>query len=243
MPSKETGPKKVKFVLVEGFSDKKSLGLALERTFPNSRVIVHYYRGDITTDPKVNHRNIEEKIWQQTKYYARQMCLKPSDFEEIIHLVDTDGAYISDRHAVSENSEKTRKKGGKENFYYDVAQGVIRAQNKQHIIDRNENKRDILDRLVECRAIHGVPYRVYYMSCNLDHVLHDKPNATDHDKERLSNQFAMRFGEDPAGFKALFTKADYCVLGDFLKSWDYIRDMYHDTRSLERHTNFGIALK
>lgn len=111
MPNKTGGTKKIKFFIVEGFSDKKSLTLALEKAFPESRVIVHYFKGDMTTDRVTNHRNIEERIWQQTRYYARQMCLKNSDFEEIIQIVDTDGAYISDRHAISENSAKTRKKG------------------------------------------------------------------------------------------------------------------------------------
>ena len=243
MPNTGSEELKVKFFLVEGRSDKVSLQPVLEKVFPNNRVIVHYYKGDLTTDRKTSHLNYEEIVWQQTKYYQRQFNLDASNFEDIIEIVDTDGAYIKDRHAVNENSKKTRDKKGKSRFYYDVDQGVIRAQNKQKVIDRNADKRDILDRLVECRTIHGVPYRVYYMSCNLDHILHDNPNADDDGKKRLSNRFALRYGEDPEGFKALFTEANYCVLGDFIKSWDYIRDMYHDTRSLERHTNFGIALQ
>ena len=50
----------------------------------------------------------------------------------------------------------------------------IYASDVDCVISRNRRKTGNLYRLRSCGKAWNIPYRVYYMSCNLDHVLYDK---------------------------------------------------------------------
>ena len=78
-----------------------------------------------------------------------------------IHIVDTDAAYLAD-NKVLEDPECA------ELSYQDDG---IHTCDVGKVVSRNKQKTDNLYRLRSCGNIWGVPYRVYYMSCNLDHVL------------------------------------------------------------------------
>ena len=78
------------------------------------------------------------------------------------------------------------------------------------------------------------------MSCNLDHVLYNKLNSTDEEKERDSFQFAKRYKEKTEEFLSFICESDFSVTGDLKASWDFIK---LDLHSLERYTNFGICFK
>ena len=78
------------------------------------------------------------------------------------------------------------------------------------------------------------------MSCNLDHVLYDKLNSTDEEKEHDSYAFARRYKEDLPGFISFICDSPFSFKGDYAESWKFIRDQLH---SLERNTNFGICVK
>ena len=69
----------------------------------------------------------------------------------------------------------------------------IHTLNRQAIIRRNQQKQENLYRLTSTGQIWKIPYKVYYMSCNLDHVLHNKRNSTDEDKEDDAYAFAIRY--------------------------------------------------
>ncbi len=78
------------------------------------------------------------------------------------------------------------------------------------------------------------------MSSNLDHVLYNKLNSTDVEKESDANDFAIKYKDDLNGFKAFLQDSDFSVNQNFIDSWDYIKQEKH---SLERHTNFGLCLE
>ena len=78
------------------------------------------------------------------------------------------------------------------------------------------------------------------MSCNLDHVLYDKLNSTDEEKEIDSLNFARRYRSHVEEFVTFISESDFSIGGTYLESWDFIKQENH---SLERHTNFGICLK
>jgi hypothetical protein len=47
-----------------------------------------------------------------------------------------------------------------------------------------------LDRICTLKNVwSSIPYQAYYMSCNLDHVLYNKLNSTDDDKEDDALQY------------------------------------------------------
>ncbi len=77
------------------------------------------------------------------------------------------------------------------------------------------------------------------MSCNLDHVLYDKMNSSDDEKEKDAIKFAKRYKDDVSGFVKFILCSDFSIKEEYSKSWEYIKDGLH---SLERHTNFCICL-
>lgn len=88
--------KKVVFIIVEGPSDAAALETLLTRIFSSSTVFVKVMRCDITTELGVTPSNIKTKICDVIKEYAGQFGLKSSHFCQVIHLIDTDGAYVPD---------------------------------------------------------------------------------------------------------------------------------------------------
>ncbi len=224
MPSK-----KIVFVIVEGPSDEEALGVLLNRFYDSNTVYVHVMHCDITTDSGVNPSNIVAKIGNLVKGYAERR-FKPEDFSQIIHITDTDGAFIPD-DAVVEDATAVKP-------LYSVTE--IRTQGKVGIERRNRCKRENLNRLSSTAKVWKIPYRIYYMSCNLDHALYGKLNSTDAEKESNAFAFAKRYRDDIPGFINYISESEFSVVDSYPQSWQYIREGLH---SLERHTNFGLCFE
>lgn len=95
--------KKIVFVIVEGPSDDAALGVILNRLFDKSKVHIEIMHGDVTTDLSITPENIINKLGNIVKGYAKSMHFKQEHFQQVIHLVDMDGAFIPDR-AIVENA-------------------------------------------------------------------------------------------------------------------------------------------
>lgn len=222
--------KKIVLVLVEGPSDDVSLGMALSQVYDKAVIYVHIMRGDITTRRGVNSQNIVAKIGNDVTAYAKSQHYKASDFKQIIHIVDTDGAYIPDDNIMEKED------------YSDIryeSDGIY-TNNKAGIVTRNQLKRDNLYRLRSCGTIWSIPYRVYYMSCNLDHVLYDKQNSTDKDKENDAYAFAKKYKGKVEEFEEFICKSPFSVNRDYKGSWDYIEK---DLNSVNRYTNLCVCIE
>ena len=74
----------------------------------------------------------------------------------------------------------------------------------------------------------------------LDHVLHNKLNSTDEEKELDAYAFAKQYRNDVDAFVKFICESDFSVVGEYPKTWQFIKEEKH---SLERYTNFGICLK
>lgn len=222
--------RKVVFVIVEGASDETALGIALNQVFDKETVHIHIMHGDITTKAGVNSQNIVAKVGNEVRSYATSNHYKAADFKQIIHLVDTDAAYLSD-DKVLEDSECA------ELSYQDNG---IHTSDVNKVIARNKKKTDNLYRLRSCGNIWGVPYRVYYMSCNLDHVLYDKRNSTDEEKENDAYAFAKKYKNNVDAFMHYMCESPFSVKGDFKDSWEFIEE---DMHSIERYTNLPICVE
>jgi len=81
---------------------------------------------------------------------------------------------------------------------------------------------------------------MYYMSCNLDHVLHDKQNSSDEEKENDAHEFAKTYREHIPEFIQFISESDFSVMNGYDESWEYIKK---DLHSLERHSNLGLCFK
>ncbi|WP_321004643.1 hypothetical protein [Eisenbergiella porci] len=222
--------KKIVLVIVEGPSDDVALGMALSQVYDKDFIYVHIMHGDITTRRGVSSQNIVAKIGKDVTDYAKSKHYKASDFKQIIHIVDTDGAYIPDDNIMeSEN-------------YLDIQyeNDGIYTNNKAGVVTRNQQKRDNLYKLRSCGTIWSIPYRVYYMSCNLDHVLYGKPNSTDKDKENDAYAFAKKYRNKVVEFVEFICKSSFSVTGDYKESWNYIEK---DLNSVNRYTNLCICIE
>lgn len=222
--------RKVVFVIVEGASDETALGIALSQVFDKESVHVHIMHGDITTRAGINSKNIVAKVGNEVRAYAISNHYKASDFRQIIHIVDTDAAYLADDKVLvdSECAELSYQDDG------------IHTCDVGKVILRNQQKTANLSRLRSCGNIWGIPYRVYYMSCNLDHVLYDKRNSTDEEKEENAYTFAKKYKNNVGAFMDFMCKSVFSVKGDFKESWEFVET---DMHSIERYTNFPICLE
>lgn len=221
--------KKIVFIIVEGPSDDEALGVIFHRLYSSNEVHVEITHGDMTSDDAVGPENIEEKINELIERYAGH-TFQPDDFKEVIHLVDMDGAFVPDDCVVFDS--------GAAKTYYKRTE--ICTDDCRKIRVRNAHKKANMTRLYACGAVWGsVSYRCYYMSCNLDHVLHDKQNCADREKQDKAFQFAERYKDDLDGFLSFICDSSFSRIGDFVESWEYIKQ---GTHSLERNTNLGICL-
>ena len=76
------------------------------------------------------------------------------------------------------------------------------------------------------------------MSCNLDHVLYNKLNTSDKEKEENSFFFVKKYNGRLKEFIEYVGNSSFSVKGDYLSTWKYIKQ---GSRSLERHTNMGLC--
>ena len=222
--------KKIVLVIVEGASDETALGIALTQVFDKDVVYVHIMHGDITTRNGVNSQNIVAKVGAEVKGYAKSKHYTAKDFNQIIHIVDTDAVYIP-KEKIIENQQSD------ELSYQDNG---IHTNSVDKVILRNKQKSENLYRLRGCSSIWNIPYRVYYMSCNLDHVLHNKRNSTDGEKEQDAYAFAKNYKNNVEAFLDFMCQSPFSIKGDFKESWEFIEE---DMHSIERFTNLPICLE
>lgn len=219
--------RKIVFVIVEGPSDEEALGLFFESIFDKNSVHVHVVHGDLTT----RSGNIKHAIANEVRGYAKSNHFKKGDFQEVIHIVDMDGAYIHDSGVIEDSTAKDPM--------YSTTE--IRTSSPEKIRSRNAQKKNNLNVISSLKKVWGsVDYKSYYMSCNLDHVLYNKLNCSDNEKARLSHAFAKKYKKDVSGFVKFISDSDFSVPGDYNATWDFIKNEKH---SLERHTNLGICLE
>lgn len=219
--------KKVIFVIVEGPTDEISLGVILSKYYDET-VHVEIMHCDITTKKGVNSSNILKEIKKVVKEYADRNHFKPEHFKRIIHIVDTDGAFCTDDRIFEDNSVDC--------FVY--SDSAIRVPSKKDAVARNKQKSLNLLKMTRTEYIWNIPYNTYYMSCNLEHVLFNKLNCSDEEKEQLAYQFAFQYKDNIQGFIDFISNSLFSITTDYLSSWKFIEE---DNNSLKRYTNFSIC--
>lgn len=222
--------KKIVFVIVEGPSDEEALGVILNRIYDNETVFVHIMHKDITAEFGNSSANIVSKIGDEIRGYAKSNHFSKTDFKEIIHIIDMDGAYIPSSSIIQDSSALKPIYSLKD----------IRTCNKCNIEQRNHNKSSNINRLCSLSEAWSIPYRAFYMSCNLDHVLYNKLNSTDEEKENDSYRFAIKYKDNIPEFLDFITNSDFSVVNGYKESWNFIKQDHH---SLERFTNLGLCFK
>lgn len=222
--------KKIMLFIVEGPTDETSLSTVLSRIFSSDTVRFQVVHGDVLTRDFVAPDKIVAAVNEQVKLF-RGSVYKPGDFCKIVHLADTDGAFIPESAVVKEALE------GKQYPFYTNTQ--ILTLEPENILDRNARKSRNIARLSSIGKIGGIPYSFYYFSCNLDHVLHGRNNLSETEKIMCSRAFDLRYADAPDAFIRFMKDESFAVRGTYQETWAFIKE---GTRSLERHSNFGIEL-
>ena len=221
--------KKIVLVIVEGPSDDSALGVILNRLFDKNKVHIEIMYGDITTDMSIEPADIVKALGEVVKRYADTMHFKQLHFQQVIHLIDMDGAYIPDNR-VLENPDAEKP-------VYSLTN--IQTAKRDLLLRRNKHKQSKIERICGMQKVWGsIPYRAYYMSSNLDHVLYGKLNSSDEEKENDAYAFAKKYKDDIDGFLKCISDSDFSRMEGYKESWAFIKKECH---SLERYTNLGLC--
>lgn len=222
--------KRTVFVFVEGISDKQALEGVLSNYFNDRNLYIHVEGGDITTkiSPLSDRSTILRIIGERIEKYMSLYGIPKKNIVQIIHIVDTDGAYIDDSNII-EDHQALNPVYTEEN---------IRTASPDTISKRNRQKRGCLDKLQATCELWKIPYRVYYMSCNLDHVLYGTINLNRKDKLMKAFSFAKKYMNNLEGFLEFINSPVIKAADDYAESWNYIREGRH---SLFRCSNLALC--
>lgn len=114
----------------------------------------------------------------------------------------------------------------------------IKGPTIEAVSERNRSKKDVLEKLLNTSSIQGIPYKLYYMSCNLEHVLYDKLEiVSDDEKRSLSNEFADKFYGREREFIEFINNPIFKVEGDYKGTWDFIKQ---GLNYVNRYSNFHL---
>ena len=220
--------KKVILFIVEGITDKTALGSVLDAILSNEKIHFAITEGDITTKDDVNASNVIRRINEIVKFTQERYHFKASDLLEIVHLIDTDGAFIPNT-AVINNAEATHIQYTLQN---------IQTDDIEKIVERNQKKLGLVKLLRSKTEINKKPYKMFYFSRNQEHVLHNEAKElTASEKNALADQFDDLYGDAPEAFLEFIKSKDFAVSGDYAETWKFIEDGIH---SLERWSNFHL---
>ncbi|MBQ8799112.1 MAG: hypothetical protein IJZ55_06070 [Lachnospiraceae bacterium] len=222
--------KKVIAFIVEGASDEAALGTIMKEYFLDNEVQFVVIRGDITTKDYVSKDAILKKINEQIEEVKKRYRYQTEHFIKIIHLTDADGVYVG------EDCVKYAEVEGIQ-YYTDH----METAKVKETVERNVRKADILFKLRRTGTVQGIPYKIYYNSCNLEHVLYNElKDFTDEEKRDMSDDFAEKYEGKAEEFVAFISDTEIAVPGTYQKTWDFLEK---DKNSLNRHSNMHLIFE
>ncbi|KUO78353.1 MAG: hypothetical protein APF81_02900 [Desulfosporosinus sp. BRH_c37] len=156
--------KKIILFIVEGITDKTCLGYVLSKIINTNRVEFAITGGDITTKRGINSGNVSSEIGNIIREFSGKI-FKAKDFCEIVHLVDTDGAYVEDNRLNLKTPETPVDPHDLRKLYY--TDDNIFVNDLRDTQQRNLQKTSILNRLISLNKVWvTIPYSMYFFSCN-----------------------------------------------------------------------------
>ncbi len=223
--------KKIILLMVEGQTDSTALKGILSEIFNDNRIEFCLVETDITTKSGITPNNIRKELGSIVGNYLNRHSFNRTDVQEVIHLVDIDDTYIAESNIIEDTSLDC--------FIY--SENNIKAKDINQVIVRNNNKKDNMEVLINTsKVLKEIPYRVYYLSQNLEHFFHDRLNCTRVEKNRLAENLEDKYIDDLEGFLTFIRDVALKSSDDYNDSWDYIKQ---STNSLSRCSNIHIFLK
>ncbi len=223
--------KKVIFVIVEGPTDEDALSSVLKQIFSTAEVHFHVIHGDITTEDGISASNAKSYVAKRIMSEMKKYAYKDGDILKIVHLIDTDGAFIPG------NLIKPRNKKGIQYFEDHIETGEV-----TYIQRRNQKKSSVVASLCSTGKMKTkIPYSIYYFSRNMEHVLHNVAiELTSNQKVEMADAFADQYEKKPQDFITFIKSDEVAVEGNYTETWKFIRE---GTNSLNRHSNLRILFE
>lgn len=219
--------KKIILFLVEGSTDSTSLGLVMSRLLENADVRFYILGGDICYRYHITNENAERSVLRFVNGFLQRYRLKKSDLLQIVHIIDTDGAFIPPERVIF---------GGKEHAAY--KETSIETLSVDSLRSRNEMKTKAASALSKLSHVEKIPYALYYFSRNIEHVLHNRADSLSGREKRIfSENFENTYADHPEDFIRFMQSREVAVRGSYSKTWEYI---LRGTNSLKRGSNFGL---
>ena len=218
--------KKVVAVIVEGPSDENAIGGVLKEFFASEEVQFAVVHGDITSDYSTTKENVVSRVSALIGTIKSKYGYKWGDFVKIIHIADTDGTFA--KNCIKEAEVKSIQYYEDHIEYFDISE----------VMKRNEHKSEIMFKLYTTGKVHNIPYRLFFNSCNLEHVLYNElKDFSDDEKEILSDEFAEKYEGKVCEFIDFISDKSVAVDGTYRETWKYIEK---DKNSLKRHSNMHL---
>lgn len=219
-----------------------------EESFDDDGKVEVKYNGDITSRLGITKDNILPmllKLFIHPELKKHPAYEYPASVCEVIHLVDIDGAYL--KESKIRNCEDQNKKLP----YYDDESNIILTKDRESLIDRNQRKRENLDRLINTKRLRITmekdaneskekPYRVFYFSRDLDHVLYGKANNEHYNKVGDAQRFANNYYDEPLEMAKFFISLECASpVTDYKGSWEWLMN---DQDTLSPKTNINVLV-
>ena len=221
----ENCEKKVIVFIVEGQSDKAALGTILEEYFETSEIKFVVVHGDGTSDVHISKDEIVKRINELVDEVRKRYRYEVSDLLEIIHIADVDGAFLQD--------ERVREADVDSIQYHEE---YMETNHVKKVIRRNHHKKEMFYKLRQTSQIHHIPYRIYYNSANLEHVLVGELKPfTDEEKMIIADEFAERYEGKVSEFISYISGA--AAPGSYRETWDHIE---REVCLIKRCTNMNL---
>lgn len=147
----ENPEKKILLFLVEGSTDSTSLGLVMSRLVETADVRFAVLGGDLCYRYRITAENAARTVMRPVNGFLQRYRLKKSDLIQIVHVIDTDGAFIPPTRVFH---------GGDERAHY--AADKIVTLSDESMRARNEMKTCAAEALSGLRSVEKIPYAFYF---------------------------------------------------------------------------------
>ena len=226
--------KKVVIFIVEGPSEKKALEAIISEIIISDEIVFEVTYGDVTSNiTKVDTNLIIPQLIEIITKTLNMRRFHVNDISEIVLLTDTDGTYIKDDNIKEVETDKV---------IYEERH--IKTLDKNRIVLRNYVKANILNKLSAEKTIGvrktAIPFMIFYMSCNLDHVLYNERNLADNLKNQKAEEFSFSYDGNEKEFITFLEEHMIDKNDNYELSWDKIK---LKNNSLLRYSNLWLYLK
>lgn len=208
--------KKVLFIICEGQSDDVTLHSSIAN-FSKSEIKilqVETTNGDLAYKEEINETNCVDYVAKKVQDFKQKMFLYAQDFFAVVHIIDTDGAFIPSSLIIEDVTVDANI----------VKNGKLYTRDKEKTLNRFSKKTKIYQKLYSINSVENVKYYKFFFSRNLEHALYDIPNATIQQKTQLSNEFDERYKNNKEEFYEVIKSLMFDIPDDYEESWAYIFD-------------------